>query len=332
VRGVTFDRLYSAATTTGPSMQIIFRGKNLGDSVTKTLAAASITTTAIASWRDDTMLGAVVSDFAHVLQPDAQLGRWDARAVSDAVIAHVREPLDQRELLWVHYFDAHAPIDASRPEGAPRANVPPDLDPSFETYVYAIAAIDRELGRVLDALVASGELAHTVVIVTADHGESFGLHGVLFHGVGAYEGVAHVPAVLVAPGLAPGRYGALASHRDIAATIVGAFGEDTRATEELGRSWLRLRAAPSAPLHRFVVVHSARLARPVERLMPMAGIVEDNLKLVETFEDGLLEMYDPVADPLESNDLVPSGSPEVERDVARLRKDLALYRDIDEWP
>jgi hypothetical protein len=39
-------------------------------------------------------------------------------------------------------------------------------------------------------------------------------------------------------------------------------------------------------------------------------------------------MYDPVTDPLEQDDLVPTDTP----DLARLRHDLALYRDIDRWP
>ena len=134
-----------------------------------------------------------------------------------------------------------------------------------------------------------------------------------------------VPAMVTAPGLAPATYDGLISLRDVAPTILGAFGRCDPATERFGRSWLRLRDAPEARLHDFVVSYSAESVRGMTYLMPMAAIVEPRLKLIETFENKLLEVYDPKADPLEAVDLATSDTAE----IAALRRRLAIFRDID---
>jgi hypothetical protein len=87
-----------------------------------------------------------------------------------------------------------------------------------------------------------------------------------------------------------------------------------------------LRTAGGAPLHTFVVAYS-RLSTPhEERLAMTAALIEPRRKLIETFEEQTLELYDPVADPAEENELGES-----ERDtLARMRRQLAIYRDIDQ--
>src|SRR5262249_43915637 len=46
-RGVAFDRLYSGATSTGPSMRIALRGGYVGDPIMAKLSANGVATTAI---------------------------------------------------------------------------------------------------------------------------------------------------------------------------------------------------------------------------------------------------------------------------------------------
>lgn len=50
--------------------------------------------------------------------------------------------------------------------------------PHYEGYHAHITAVDRELGRVLEAVAASPKAADTIVIYTSDHGSMFGSHGV----------------------------------------------------------------------------------------------------------------------------------------------------------
>ena len=55
-----------------------------------------------------------------------------------------------------------------------------------------MAFVDRALGPLFDRLAALRSLRPTLVIVTADHGESLGEHGELTHGMFAYEPTLHV--------------------------------------------------------------------------------------------------------------------------------------------
>ncbi|MCI4330362.1 MAG: sulfatase-like hydrolase/transferase [Thermoplasmata archaeon] len=65
-------------------------------------------------------------------------------------------------------------------------------------YLWSIGEADRKVGRLLAALERFGERDRTMVVVTADHGQSFGEGGNVFHGCGATDSIARVPLV-VAP-------------------------------------------------------------------------------------------------------------------------------------
>ena len=77
---------------------------------------------------------------------------------------------------WVHVFDPHSPY---RP--------PEDLAAKYASQPYhgEVAFVDRTLGPLFDRLATLPK--PTLVIVTADHGESLGEHGELTHGMFAYE-------------------------------------------------------------------------------------------------------------------------------------------------
>ena len=52
-----------------------------------------------------------------------------------------------------------------------------------DSYDNCVADLDEQLGRLIDELERRSILEHTWVIITADHGESFGEnHGVFWHG------------------------------------------------------------------------------------------------------------------------------------------------------
>lgn len=69
----------------------------------------------------------------------------------------------------------------------------------YTGYLRCIEEADRKIGRVLDALDRSGELGRTLVIVTGDHGQSFGEGGNVFHGCGATDSITRVPLVVSTP-------------------------------------------------------------------------------------------------------------------------------------
>lgn len=68
-------------------------------------------------------------------------------------------------------------------------------------YDRAISYMDAWLADVLAALSARAMLNNTLVIVTADHGESFGENGLMAHGFSLGEQLLHVPLIAAGPGI-----------------------------------------------------------------------------------------------------------------------------------
>jgi arylsulfatase A-like enzyme/Tfp pilus assembly protein PilF len=123
---------------------------------------------------------------------DAVLRWLQAPPSSGASPASAAEPF----FLWVHYYDPHAPYE---PPGA--------LAERFRTAPYdgEIAFVDTQLARLLRALEEKGALARTVVLATADHGESLGEHGEGTHGLFVYDSTLRVPWIVAGPGVPAGR-------------------------------------------------------------------------------------------------------------------------------
>ena len=92
-------------------------------------------------------------------------------------------------------------------------------------YYGAIAFCDAQLGRLLDALDATG-LDDTVVLFLGDHGEMLGERG-LWYKMSFFEGACRVPLVVSAPGrFVPGRVAASVSLIDVLPTLVEIAGGD----------------------------------------------------------------------------------------------------------
>lgn len=62
-----------------------------------------------------------------------------------------------------------------------------------EAYAAEIRYVDGWLLRLTEALDRKGLLSNTVIMVTSDHGEDFGEHGIVGHGLSVAETAAHVP-------------------------------------------------------------------------------------------------------------------------------------------
>jgi arylsulfatase A-like enzyme/Flp pilus assembly protein TadD len=116
-------------------------------------------------------------------------------------------------LAWVHLFDPHAPYDA-----------PSEFRQGRSPYDAEVAYADAMVGRLIDRLTASHALDHTVIVVTADHGESLGEHGETTHGLFAYDATLAVPLMVTGAGLAPGVIEAPVGHADILPTVLDLLG------------------------------------------------------------------------------------------------------------
>lgn len=122
-------------------------------------------------------------------------------------------------LAFINYFDVHAPYippqpyrgmysDTLEPGGAIStdwggdvyvAQTPEQVQGEVDAYDGAINYIDDHIAKILSSLEASRQLENTVVIITSDHGESFGEHGLFEHGNSLYLDVIQVPLIIWYP-------------------------------------------------------------------------------------------------------------------------------------
>jgi arylsulfatase A-like enzyme/Tfp pilus assembly protein PilF len=120
--------------------------------------------------------------------------------------------------LWVHLYDPH--MDYKAPEAFARRF--PD-----RPYDAEIAYADYQVGRLLAALREQGRLADTLVVATADHGESLGEHGEATHSMALYDAVLAVPLIVAGPGLPAGRVvPGVVRAKDLAPTVLAQVGLD----------------------------------------------------------------------------------------------------------
>lgn len=120
--------------------------------------------------------------------------------------------------VWVHYFDPHSPyqppaefalpkseavdLEATRvPRGVRNRN---ELSRLIRAYRGEVRYVDAQVGRLVERLRILGLIDDTVIVVTADHGEGLGNHGVLEHGANLFDELTRVPLLIRAPGLPAG--------------------------------------------------------------------------------------------------------------------------------
>jgi arylsulfatase A-like enzyme len=226
-----------------------------------------------------------------------------------------------------------------------------------DLYDGEIRYVDRELGRLLDALRASGELERTLVVVTADHGESLGEHRYWFeHGSYAYQATCRVPLIVRWPrgreGLLRGWVSAPVSLADVTPTVLELVGlpplSSPTSPPHAGRSLLELcdpkRAAVSGGQGREPVVFLEKVERAeLDRAVQIKAVRVGRWKLVRRYahvtragarELAVLsdELYDLEADPLEARDLSTAPPPEAPLDelAARLLAFTAADRAFPE--
>tara|TARA_B100001964_G_scaffold173885_2_gene191551 strand:- start:1607 stop:2878 length:1272 start_codon:yes stop_codon:yes gene_type:complete len=71
-------------------------------------------------------------------------------------------------------------------------------------YWASITEIDEQYGRLLGFLEASGQLDDTIVVLSSDHGELLGAHGLYCKNVSGFEEVYNIPLVISGPGIGSG--------------------------------------------------------------------------------------------------------------------------------
>jgi arylsulfatase A-like enzyme/Tfp pilus assembly protein PilF len=223
----------------------------------------------------------------------AGLAERTSKETSDRAIAHLGTVSSQPQLVWVHYFDPHAPY---RP--------PQSFLEQYEgkPYLGEIAAMDAQLGRLIAAFDAQTAGAGAVIVV-ADHGEGLGDHGESQHGTLLYQSTMHVPLVIAGPGVTAGVSTAPVSTRRVFHTVL---------------DWAGLGSQDSLRGSSDEVVLGEAMKPFLEYgWQPQTMAVDGQLKAITA---GKLEAYDVASDPGETRNLGSGANL-----PSRMRKSLDDY-------
>ena len=187
-------------------------------------------------------------------------------------------------------------------------------------YYGAISFCDAQLGRLLDALDATG-LDDTAVLFLGDHGEMLGERG-LWYKMSFFEGACRVPLVVSVPGRFPaGRSAAAVSLVDVLPTLVELAGGDVArlASPVDGRSLLAHLAGQGG--------HDEVLGEYLAEgaVAPLVMVRRDRWKFVHSPADPD-QLYDLDADPEELTNL--AAAPDQADRVAAFRAEVAARWDL----
>ncbi len=208
----------------------------------------------------------------------------------------------------------------------------------IEAYDRALIVLDAQIGELFSELRRRGLLENTLVVVTSDHGESFGGdetndHNPEGHGTSLYREQAAVPLFVIYPGKVPAgrRSSRSVSIYQIPATITRLLGlvDSPFPGEPLSVSWEQ----EGAPEQR----NSSLLAelRDLDAKTIAQSVVNGHWQYIHHPNDMKQirkgeALYDFAADPLEKENL--AGAARSQSLVARMREDLQhLLSSGSEW-
>jgi arylsulfatase A-like enzyme len=259
--------------------------------------------------------------------PKMNFDRKPAAEVTSSFLRWERERGTRPFFAFLNYFDAHLPVaphppftDRLRGSGA-RADL--------LLYDGALAMMDAEVTRILDALRQEGTLDNTIVVLTSDHGEMYGEHGLYGHANNMYREVLHVPLAMRYPRRVPAgvRVGAPVTLRDLPATILDLAGVSGAPLpgRSLAAWWGPAPAGVASPVLAEVKAAYNVPENYPTRFGPMKALFTDSLHYILR-GDGEEELFAYRTDPGEAHDLARQDSASLVASRARLRQALADAR------
>jgi arylsulfatase A-like enzyme len=162
----------------------------------------------------------------------------------DAHEPYILDPADSDSLSdwWRHMRvpqDVLALLASETPP--PRA----DLDLLLDLYRRAVAHFDRRIAGLVDLYRSAGRWENTLFVLTSDHGQAFGEHGMIWHGARTDEEMLRIPLMVRFPGgeLGGSEGVGWATPMDVPATVFDVAG----LSGESGRSGHSLRYLARSP-------------------------------------------------------------------------------------
>ena len=212
---------------------------------------------------------------------------------------------------WDYYYKncpfESAPWRRPKPEWAQKFNIPVETDEKrrefLSGYYAAIEELDAGVGRIVDKLIAMGELENTLICFTSDNGMNMGHHGVFGKGnatfpMNMFEESVKVPFIASMPGTVPQgvESESMLSHYDLMPTLLEFVGLEAPKDEKLpGHSFAPLLKGNDFSGQESVVIF--------DEYGPVRMIRTADWKYVHRYVYGPHELYDLKNDPGETVNL-----------------------------
>ncbi|MEQ8765263.1 MAG: sulfatase [Planctomycetota bacterium] len=285
---------------------------------------------------------------------DGPEGEYLTDRLAEEAVTFIEQTEEKQPfLLYLAFYTVHTPLQAPEDRVATFREKKQRLGLSAEwgeepprkvrrnqehaVYAAMVASLDRAVGRVLDALEASGRAEDTIVILTSDNGGLSTSEGhptanvPLRAGKGwLYEGGLRVPLIVRWPGhVRPGSVSSVpVISQDLYPTLLEATGLDAKPEQHLDGESLASVLKEEAPLSRDTLYwHYPHYGN--QGGTPGSAIRVGPYKLIELFEDGRLELYDLVQDLGERENLAEL---QPERVQAMKQKLDAWKKQVDAKP
>lgn len=245
-----------------------------------------------------------------------RLSSWggEDRYLVDAILRYVDQERAKPFYVMAWSIQSHHPYDPSPDQPFIDffgKDVPPD-DYDLGRYLNTLHEVDRQLGRLFAGLRERKLADDTLVVITGDHGESFGSpHASWGHGARLYQEGIQVPLVVWNPRLIKkGRHlPTIGSHVDVNPTVTDILG--LRADDSWhGRSMFDPGRPPRAYFY----------AANDDYLL---GVREDDFKYIYNVTAGREELYDLAKDPEEQTNIADRHPVKCKR----LRQRVAAWRE-----
>jgi arylsulfatase A-like enzyme len=162
-----------------------------------------------------------------------------------------------------------------------------------QLYYYLQKIVDQAIGRILDALAASGMADDTIVVFTSDHGDMLGAHGGMQQKwCNVYDESVRVPLLVKGPSVAASTGGIemATSHVDLIPTLMGLAGIDVeRAAAGVAQHHDEVHALPGRDLSAVITgaVAGDSLVAPIYFMTEddvTRGVTQNNVLTGEHFD------------------------------------------------
>jgi arylsulfatase A-like enzyme len=202
----------------------------------------------------------------------------------------------EKSFLFLHYYDPHDPYEFHKDFVFSSV---PFVTLSKDRYDGEIAYMDHYVGQVIRKLKEVNLYESTLLIITADHGESLGEHSEETHGFFTYHSGIHVPLIIKVPGGPKGMViNDLAGIIDIVPTVCSFLGIDVPEHVQGMDLGVLLSDKGGSVEKRYLYCES--LLPTKFDLSPLFSLVSDRWKYIHSLKS---ELYDLQKDPYETKNL-----------------------------